>query len=90
MDNDGELVVSGVGNSFEGNIVTRLLRPDGTTVLPPVPAIAGWEEARLYPFEATFDLSGLPPGEYVVASRTDDPSGEGRYHEDTRRITITQ
>ena len=37
------------------------------------PAIAGWGEDRLFPFEVTFDLTGVPPGDYVVDLATDDP-----------------
>ena len=51
------------------------------------PTIAGWED-RLFPFEVTFDLTDVAPGDYVVISQTDDPSGEGRFHVDTRRITV--
>ena len=88
VDNDDPLVVSGAGNSFEGNIVTWLARPDGTVVGDLEPAIAGTYEERLFPYEVTLDLSGAEPGEYVVSSRTDDPSGEGRFHLDTRTITV--
>lgn len=89
VDKAEPLVVSGAGNSFEGTIVTRLQRPDGSEAIDPVPAIAGTYEERLFPFEASLDISDLPAGEYVVLARTDDPSGEGRFHEDTRRITIS-
>ena len=36
----------------------------------------------------SLDLTEVPPGDYVVISQTDDPSGEGRFHTDTRRITV--
>jgi hypothetical protein len=88
VDNDEPFTVTGVGNSFEGNIVTRIQRPDGSEALDPLPTIAGWGEDRLFPFEVTFDLTDLAPGVYVVVSQTDDPSGEGRFHVDTRRITV--
>lgn len=88
VDNDEPLVVEGVGNSFEGNIVTRIQRWEGTYVVDEKAAIAGWGEDALFPFEITFDLTDVPPGDYVVISSTDDPSGQGREHTDSRRITI--
>ncbi len=88
VDNDEPFTVTGVGNSFEGNIVTRIQRWEGTYVVDQKPAIAGTYEDKLFPFEVTFDLTGVPPGDYVVISQTDDPTGEGRFHTDSRRITI--
>lgn len=89
VDNDEPFRVTGVGNSFEGNIVTRIQRLSGVVeVVAEEPAIAGTYEDRLFPFEVTFDLTAVPPGDYLVVSRTDDPSGEGRVHLDDRRITI--
>jgi len=88
VDNDEPLVVEGVGNSFEGNIVTRVQRWEGTYVVDQLPTIAGWGEDKLFPFEVTFDLTSVPPGDYVVISSTDDPSGRGRFHTDSRRITV--
>lgn len=88
VDNDEPFTVAGLGNSFEGNIVTWIQRWEGTDVVDEEPAIAGTYEDRLFPFEVTFDLTDVPPGDYVVSSRTDDPSGEGRFHTDSRRITI--
>lgn len=88
VDNDEPLVVQGAANSFEGNVVTRVQRWEGTYVVDQKPAIAGWGEDRLFPFEVTFDLTDVPPGDYVVISQTDDPSGQGRFDTDTRRITV--
>lgn len=88
VDNDSPLGVDGVGNSFEGNIVTRLQSTDGRDVIDPQPTIAGTYEDRLFPFNVTLDLSDVPPGDYVVLSQTDDPSGLGRFHTDTRNITV--
>jgi hypothetical protein len=88
IDNDEPFVVTGRANSFEGNVVTRIQRWEGTHVVAEEPAIAGWEQNRLYPFEVTFDVTDVPPGDYVVMSRTDDPSGAGRFHTDSRRITV--
>jgi hypothetical protein len=88
VDNDEPLVVEGAGNSFEGNIVTRFEDPSGTQILAPQPVIAGWMEERLFPFRLTLDLSEVPPGYYVVTSHTDDPSGQGLFHEDTRSVKV--
>ncbi len=88
VDNDNPLTVRGVGNSFEGNIVTRIQGWEDDAVFAQKPATAGWMEDRLFPFTVTFDLSNVPPGDYVVISSTDDPSGRGREHTDTRRISI--
>jgi hypothetical protein len=89
VDNDEPFTVTGLGNSFEGNIVTRIQRLSGVVeVVAEEPAIAGTYEDRLFPFEVTFDLTTVPPGDYLVVSRTDDPSGEGRVHVDDRRITV--
>ena len=88
VDNDRPFTVKGVGSSFEGNIVTRIQRWEGTYVVDQIPAIAGTGEDRLFPFEVTFDLTDVPPGDYVVISQTDDPSGAGMFDTDTRRITV--
>ena len=88
VDNDQPFTVKGVANSFEGNVVTRIQRWEGTYVVDQLPAIAGWMADKLFPFEVTFDLTGVAPGDYVVISQTDDPSGEGTFDTDTRRITI--
>lgn len=89
VDNDDPFTVKGLGNSFEGNIVTQIQRLEGVVeIVKEKPAIAGTYEDRLFPFEVTFDLTDVPPGDYLVVSRTDDPSGEARFHTDSRRITI--
>ena len=88
VDNDRPFTVKGVGNSFEGNIVTRIQRWEGTYIVDQEPTIAGTYEDRLFPFEVTFDLTDVAPGDYVVISQTDDPSGAGMFDTDTRRITI--
>ena len=88
VDNDRPFTVKGVGNSYEGNVVTRIQRWEGTHVVDQKPTIAGTYEDRLFPFEVTFDLTGVAPGDYVVISQTDDPSGGGMFDTDTRRITV--
>lgn len=89
VDNDEPFTVTGVGNSFEGNIVTTIERLEGVEeIVAELPTIAGTYEDRLFPFEVTFDLADVAPGDYLVTSRTEDPSGEGRFHTDDRRVTI--
>ncbi|MFC7360229.1 Gmad2 immunoglobulin-like domain-containing protein [Nocardioides astragali] len=89
VDNDDPFTVKGLGNSYEGNIVTEIQRHEGVVeIVQMEPAIAGTYEDKLFPFEVTFDLTDVPPGDYLVTSRTDDPSGEARFHTDSRRITI--
>lgn len=88
VDNDEPFVVKGSGNSFEGNVVTRIQRSEGTFVVDRKPALAGTFKDHLFPFVVTFDLTDVALGDYVVISRTDGPAGEDQPHEDDRRITI--
>ena len=41
VDNDRPFTVKGVGNSYEGNVVTRIQRWEGTDVVAEKPTIAG-------------------------------------------------
>ncbi|WP_374455883.1 Gmad2 immunoglobulin-like domain-containing protein [Nocardioides sp.] len=88
VDNDGGLVVEGLANSFEGNVVIRVQRWEGTAVVAEVPTIAGWGGEGLYPFIERLNLFDVPAGEYVVIAQTDDPSGQGMSDTDTKRITV--
>lgn len=88
VDNDGGLVVDGLANSYEGNVVITVERIDDGEVLVEEPTIAGTYEDRLFPFTERLNVFDLPAGDYLVRARTDDPSGEGRFHTDTRRITV--
>ncbi|GAA2123318.1 Gmad2 immunoglobulin-like domain-containing protein [Nocardioides bigeumensis] len=71
----GELTISGVGNSFEANLTWKLVSSDGETVRDGFATAEGWMEEKLFPWEATVDLSGLEPGSYTLLVQTDDPSG---------------
>ncbi len=86
------LSVSGVANSFEANVVVSLQRVGGTDVVFQEGVSAeGWMEERLFPFDQTFDVSEVEPGDYLLTAMTDDPSGgeEGfGPFVDTRMITI--
>lgn len=88
VDNDGGLIVDGLANSFEGNVVITVERLDDGEVLVEEPTIAGTYEDRLFPFTVRLNVVDVPAGDYLVRARTDDPSGEGRFHTDSRRITV--
>lgn len=88
VDNDGGLIVDGLANSFEGNVVITVERLDDGEVLVEEPTIAGTYEDRLFPFTERLNVVDVPAGDYLVRARTDDPSGEGRFHTDSRRITV--
>lgn len=88
VDNDGGLVVEGMANSFEGTVVIRVQRWEGTAVVAQVPTIAGSGGTGLLPFIERINVFDVPPGDYVVSAQTDDPSGAGLVDTDSRRITI--
>jgi hypothetical protein len=71
----GEMTISGVGNSFEANLQWKLVSSDGKTVRDGFATAEGWMEEKLFPWEATVDLTGLEPGSYTLVVQTDDPSG---------------
>jgi Immunoglobulin-like domain of bacterial spore germination/Sporulation and spore germination len=87
---DGDtLEASGVASSFEATVPWEILRGD-EVVLDGFATAEGWMD-RLYPWEASIDVSGLEPGDYTFVARTDDPSGgaEGAGpHEDTKDFTL--
>jgi hypothetical protein len=86
---DGQLQVSGVANSFEANVVVRVQRYEGTEIVAQQPITAeGWQAEKLFSFTGTLDLSGVEPGRYLLMASTDDPSGQGRFHTDTRTIVV--
>ncbi|GAA1478936.1 hypothetical protein GCM10009623_33820 [Nocardioides aestuarii] len=70
----GTLEVSGVGNSFEANLGWEVRRGD-EVVLDGYATLEGWMEEKLFPFEASVDVSGLEPGDYTFWVTTDDPAG---------------
>lgn len=82
----GKLVVDGVNNSFEGNVVLRVER-DGQVVRQK-PGIGGFGPGRLYPWRITLDTTNLPPGDYTLIASTDDPSGQGRSYTDSKVIHL--
>lgn len=82
------LRISGVGNSFEGTIVLRLQRHEGTYIAFQKTVQAGWEADRLFPFSTTINIGNVAPGHYDLMAMTDDPSGRGRFFTDTRSIIV--
>jgi hypothetical protein len=87
-----ELVVSGVANSFEANVVIRLQRYEGTYIAFQEGVTAsGWMGEKLFPFSHTFDISDVEPGTYILMAMTDDASGGAEgfgADSDTKVITI--
>lgn len=84
----GTLEVSGVASSFEANVPWEVRRGD-EVVLDGFATAEGWMD-KLYPWQASVDVSSLEPGDYTFAAMTDDPSGgEGSGPtEDTRDFTV--
>ncbi len=85
----GTLEASGVGSSFEANLLWEIRRGDHV-VLDGFATAEGWMD-KLYPWKTSIDVSGLEPGDYTFVARTDDPSGgaEGSGpHEDTKDFTL--
>lgn len=83
------LEASGVASSFEATVPWEIRRGN-EVVLDGFATAEGWMD-RLYPWEASIDVSGLEPGDYTFVARTDDPSGgaEGAGpHEDTKDFTL--
>lgn len=66
--------VSGVANSFEANVVCRILQGDQALVVAPFTA-EDWLGDRLFPFQGTLPLKDVPPGEVTLRCETDDPTG---------------
>lgn len=83
------LEVTGVANSFEATVQYRLQRYEGTHIVAQSYFMTtDWMGERLFPFEGTVDISGAPPGRYILTVSTDDPSGEGNFYTDSKIIEI--
>ena len=86
----GTLQASGVANSFEANVPLEIRKGD-RVVWQGHATAEGWMGDRLFPWSASVDVSGLPPGQYLFVAMTDDPSGgaegPGPYI-DTRTIRV--
>lgn len=85
-----QIRTAGVANSFEGNVVCRLVR-DGE-VLSEAPFTAeGYMGDKLFPFEGRLPRKGAEPGPATVRCSTDDPTGgtEGSgIFNDERDVTL--
>jgi hypothetical protein len=83
----GRLTVTGVNNTFEGNVVVYLER--GGQRFSQRSTIGGWGPGRLFPWRTTIDLSALAPGRYTLVA-TDGGNAEGTGHAwvDTRVIEV--
>jgi len=83
--------IAGVANSFEANIVWKILDDNGEVVRDGFVTAEGWMEEKLFPWSDTVDVSGLPPGDYYFAAATDDPSGGAEGNgpaTDTKTFTV--
>lgn len=88
VDNDVTFTVTGRGSAYEGAILTSIQRLGGDAeTVAEKPTTDRCCEGGLYWYVVTFDLSDVPPGDYLVTSRTEAPSGEPG-HSDSRRITV--
>lgn len=67
------LTAEGVASSFEATVPWQVLR-GGEVVLEGFATADGWMD-RLYPWNASIDVSELEPGTYTFVAMTDDPSG---------------
>ena len=75
-------------NSFDGTVVDPLQRWEGTVVVAETcRPIAGSATRGASPSRRPSTFDDCRPGDYVVISQTDDPSGAAG-HTDTRRITV--
>ena len=85
----GSFKASGVSSSFEANTPWEVRDSSGKVVQQGAATAEGWMD-KLYPWEASVDVSALAPGRYTFVAMTDDPSGgEGSGpSQDTKTITV--
>jgi hypothetical protein len=80
----GRLVVDGLNNAYEANVVVRLVRDGATYAERPGVAVGTYDPRRMFPWRVTMPTSALPPGRYrLVAS-----NGSGDLGRDTRTIVL--
>ena len=70
----GRLELTGVSNGFEASVGWELRRGD-EVVKRGAGMAEGWMEDKLFPFEVSIPLDGVPPGDYTIWATTDDPTG---------------
>lgn len=86
----GKASIGGLANSPEATVPWTLKNANGKVVKKGFATASGWMD-RLYPWKATVDVNGLPPGSYTLTAATDDPSGGtegGGPTTDTKTVTI--
>ena len=80
----GRLVVDGVNNAYEANVVVRLVHDGATYAQAPGVAVGTYDPDRMFPWRVTIPTGTLPPGRYrLVAS-----NGSGDLGRDTRTIVL--
>ena len=83
------LKVSGVASAFEGTVQWRILSGDAK-VLHGFTTTEGWMD-KLYPWEASIDVSALEPGEYTFVASDSDAADAGEGNgptEDSKTFTL--
>jgi len=85
----GTFSATGLANSFEATVPWEVRDESGAVVVQGFSTAEGAYD-KLYPWEATVDVSDLDPGTYTFAALTDDPSGGegGGPTEDTKTIVV--
>jgi hypothetical protein len=80
----GRLVVDGVNNAYEANVVVRLVHDGATYAEAPADTVGTYDPDRMLPWRVTIPTAALPPGRYrLVAS-----NGSGDLGRDTRTIVL--
>lgn len=87
---EGSFIARGRANSFEATVRWEIQDGGGRVVREGFATADGWMD-RLYPWQTTVDLTGIPAGTYTFVVREDDPSGGAEGSEsdvDTRTIVV--
>ena len=84
----GTLDAEGVSNSFEANVPWLIEDSSGTDVASGNFTAEGYQDVKLFPFSGSIDVSSLDPGTYTFIVFTDDPSGAGKFDQDSRTVII--
>jgi hypothetical protein len=83
----GRLTVTGVANTFEGNVLVRLER--GGRQVEQRATIAGMGVDRMFPWSVKLNLTDVTPGKYtLVATDGGDAAGKGHAWVDSRTIIV--
>ncbi|GAA3829565.1 Gmad2 immunoglobulin-like domain-containing protein [Nocardioides panacisoli] len=81
---------SGLADSFEAHVPWQVLDDRGRRVLNGFTTAQGWG-TRLYPWQASVDISSLQPGRYTFLAKTSNPSGREGFEptEDTKTFRVS-